>query len=136
MTARGGGFFALCSARMLEKGFLRQNKMPRRLRAIEKRKRKRVESLQQGEGEGGWGESDYAPIGLDGIRQVKIPKGSRCDATKGNGCLGVFRKWTRAHIRLGAIGLSVVSAYSLAHSTRGWFESSILVGWKDNGNGD
>lgn len=60
---RGGrtGFLCLVQNKDAGDGFLRQNMMPRRLRAHPARQRegKRVESLHEREGE----ERDYAPIG-------------------------------------------------------------------------
>lgn len=60
----GGGLAFLCLAQHKDAGdgFLRQNTMPRRLRAhpARQRRKKRVESLREGEGE----EGNYASIGL------------------------------------------------------------------------
>lgn len=61
------------SERMLETESLRQNTMPRRLRAHREQRQRKGSSHSEGEGR------YYASAGLDWIRQDKIPKA--CDAT-------------------------------------------------------
>lgn len=92
-------------------GFLRQNTMPRRLRAHPTRQRgkKRVESLREGEGE----EGNYASIGLHWIRQSPNSSGFslRCNRVNGLEISEAATVRTRTDI-------SILSAFSLSVSHR------------------
>lgn len=82
----GGGraFFCLVQHKDAGDGFLRQNMMPRRLRA-HPAKRRRNKKKKKGRvtpgGGGGGGEITHPLVSIESDK-VQIPQGSRCDATE------------------------------------------------------